>query len=127
MIDEILKTFNIDKKCDDLFNLVVLSDKYTYLSFLGRGEYDDEEEEKELPKGITEEDIKNFDKFYEDVSCGKVSKPKWFKDAESNEDYDGYSPDTTLNITAKEPQYEKIADLVEKFLYSTNHEATRDG
>ena len=79
MIDEILKTFNIDKKCDDLFNLVVLSDKYTYLSFLGRGEYDDEEEEKELPKGITEEDIKNLLKeagIPEDNTFMSTSRPR---------------------------------------------------
>lgn len=120
MIDEILKTFDIDKTCDEMFATAVVCDhewKYEeYLEKLASEEY---------PKGID----KNTDiiKLVENVKVCKVPKPSWFDTVEETEDDSYYCPPTTLYITPKEKQYEKVAELIKKFLYSTSHEAFRDG
>jgi hypothetical protein len=130
MIDEILKTFDLNKTCDDLFNLVVLADLDAYLSYLGYGECDDEDDDKpELPNGIDKDNVeKQVELIYNDVLAGTIKKPAWFKNAEQKEDdYNCFTPETNLYIIAKEDKYKKAAELVHKFLYSTHHEATRDG
>jgi hypothetical protein len=121
MIDEIFKIFGINKKCEDVFDTVILcNDSYKY------SEYIDELEESELPEGITKET--NINELFNDVQKGKVIKPDWFKTVESSENsYDYFTPSTYLNLVPKLPEYEKLADLVTNFLYSTNHDATRDG
>lgn len=120
MIDELFKTFNIDKKCEDVFDMVILCDEsYEYGEHL-------EELDGDLPEGITEDtDIK---KLYGDVKSGKISKPKWFNDAEARESRCEYfTPDTYLYLNPKEKKYEKLAELVHKFLYSTNHDGVYNG
>lgn len=112
MIDELFKTFGIDKKCKDVFDTVVLCEdfeKYT--------EYDD------IP-----EDVKDVNQLVSDVRACKVPKPDWFKDVEGQEDsWSYYTPDTILYIVPKKPEYEHLASLISNFLYSTDHEATREG
>lgn len=78
-----------------------------------------------MPEGVTEEtDIREL---FKDVTTGKIEKPEWFVKAEQHENYDCFTPDTSLYIIAKEKEYESLAALIVKFLYSTYHEATRDG
>ena len=92
MIDEFFKVLGVDKKCDDVFNLVVtMEDTYIY------------------------EDLNNdfSDELLNDVRTGKVEKPKWMIDAERSADINTY-----LHVTAKSPEYEKLAKLVKTFLYS---------
>jgi len=117
MINEILKTFNIDQTCDDMFDIIVLcSNEYDYEYWL---------ESNEMPDGIdSDTDIKNL---YNDVITGKIPKPKWFEEVEEHEDYDGFLPSTYISLIPKEEKYNKIGNLIFKFLYSTDHEATRDG
>ena len=118
MINELFKTFNINKTCADVFDMVILCDGYNdYDEYLGKLD--------ELPKGTKDIDIKEL---YNDVQSGKIPKPKWFNEAEAEETRcDYFTPDTYLYLNPKEKKYEKLAELVHKFLYSTNHEATRDG
>jgi len=112
MIDELFKTFGIDKKCSDVFDTVVLcDDDYRY------GEYGD------IP-----EDVKDVSQLVADVRACKVPKPDWFKEVEGAEDtYSYYTPDTTLYIVPKSEEYNQLAAKIQGFLYSTDHEATRDG
>lgn len=93
MIDEFFKVLGVDKKCDDVFNLVVtMIDPYIYKDF-GRKEFSKE--------------------MLNDVRAGKIEKPQWMADVEKRDDIS-----THLYITAKSPEYEKLAVLVKKFLYS---------
>jgi hypothetical protein len=105
MIDEIFKTFGINKKCDDVFNLVVLlnNDEY-YEHWIDNQGHETEGDLGEL-----------IDK----IRTGKASKPKWMSDAEKKREWGGGS---TLTITAKSPEYEDVAKRIHKFLYSTTSE-----
>jgi len=113
MIDEIFKTFGIDKKCSDVFDTVVLTEDYRY------GESDHK------PDHMSTEEV---DQLYADVLACKVSKPDWFKKVEDEEDsWSYFTPDTDLYIVPKKDEYKVLASTIRRFLYSTSHEATRDG
>jgi hypothetical protein len=105
MIDEIFKTFGINKKCDDVFNLVVLLDNEEYY-----------EHWLDCQGHETEGDLSEM---IDKVRTGKVEKPKWMDQAEKKREWGGGS---TLNIHAKSIEYEGLATLVRKFLYSTTSE-----
>jgi len=114
MINELFKTFHIYKKCEDVFDTVILAEEEHYT----------EAPEKLLPEGLDQEDVIQL---YRDVTTGKVPKPDWFKDVEDHEDsYDYYTPSTFLHLIPKSPEYNQLALLIDRFLYSTDHEATRD-
>lgn len=123
MINEILKTFDIQKTCDDMFDVVVLcDDSERYSEYIEKLKEDDV---YELPAGVTEET--DIDELWRNVSVGKLPKPKWFNDVEQEEDeWNYFQPSTYLYLIPKEKQYQKVGELIKKFLYSTNHEATRD-
>lgn len=120
MINEILKTFNINKTCDDMFDAIVLCDDSDSYS-----EWIEEYNDGVYPEGVDENtDIRQLLK---DVTAGKTPKPSWFDQVEETEmRYDSFTPDTYLYLIPKEEQYRKVGELIKSFLYSTNHEATRD-
>jgi hypothetical protein len=125
MINEILTTFNIEEKCNDMFHITVLCDKFSYLE----SDEDEDEDEEVSSNNKTSlcKDKESFDKLWEDIISGKVKKPDWFLKVEEKESYNGYQTSTYLHIFPKQEKYTKIAKLIKKFLYSTGHEATRDG
>ena len=114
MIDEFFKALGVDKKCDDVFNLVVTMDSYSYTEYM-----DDEEEEEEESV-----DEKSIAKTVKDVQEGKIAKPKWMADAEDYAKNTDEPSETFLHISAKSPEFEKLAQLVSTFLYSTEQEAS---
>jgi hypothetical protein len=115
MIDEVFESFGIHKKCKDVFDTVVLADSYTY----------SDAKEDFIPEGVDPDKISDI---YEDVKSGKIEKPKWFEEIEDSEDtWSYYTPSTYLHLIPKKEEYKKLAKLISKFLYSTDHEATRDG
>ena len=73
MINEIFKTFGIDKTCDEVFNLVVLCNKHYYYQ-----QYLDElaEDGDEVPE------VSDLNQLIIDVQEGKVEKPEWFNKVE---------------------------------------------
>lgn len=104
MIEAIFKSFDIDKKCDDVFSIVLMlenEDNYEY--WLDGHGHDIEGDLSEL-----------LDK----VRGGKVEKPKWMFDAEKSRHQGG----TVLHISAKSKKYVAVANLIKKFLYSTEAE-----
>lgn len=120
MIDELFKTFGVNKTCDEIFDTVVLcEDREKYAEYIES--LDDEDESLE---GISNNiDINSL---VSSVEKGETPKPKWFKDVESQEDsYYYYTPSTELVLIPKAPEYEKLAKLVINFLYSTNHVVVR--
>ena len=115
MINETFKVLNIDKKCDDVFDLsVTLEGTDTYRDYL----YDQPEDYKNLKDWKAQElYIHNI---IDKVTRKEIEKPEWMVDAETGND--DCRPGTVLNIVAKAPEYEKLATLIGKFLYSTDHE-----
>ena len=141
LINEIFKTFGVDKKCDDVFILTLLAEDFEiYYEYFENDDDDDDEGEEdggeEDEKGFISEDElqqlnvdkreKYIESLIEDIYNGKVEKPKWMLKAEQKTNYYDLSPSTSLYIVSKEPQFEKLAKLIKEFLYSTEHEAVRD-
>jgi GTPase SAR1 family protein len=143
MIDEVFKSLNVDKKCDDVFMLTVLADEDTYEQWLSdhqdedeEDDEDDDEDDEEEEEEDEEEEAEGEDeklittsvsKLMDDIMYGRAEKPAWMVEAEEEEDDVGFTQETTLHIVAKDPAFENLAKLVSDFLYSTHHEATRDG
>jgi len=142
LINEIFKTFGVDKKCDDVFILTLLAEDFEiYYEYFEDDDDDDEDEDdkngsEEDEKGLISEDELqqlNVDKreeyiesLIEDIYNGKVEKPKWMLKAEQKTNYYDLSPSTSLYIVSKEPQFEKLAKLIKEFLYSTAYEGVQD-
>jgi hypothetical protein len=129
MVNEFFKLAGVSKTCDEVFTLTIgLEDDERYCDAL------DELDEEDLPEELKgykdlEHDKRNekLDEYFYKVSSGKITKPEWMEDVESGTNGNGYQRPTTLNISAKLPEYEKLAKLVTKFLYSPKHEACYNG
>ena len=126
MIDEIFRVSGVDKKCDDVFSLsVALENNDRYHDAAA------EMEQEDLPvelRGLSYRDMdKALDAYLDQIALGKVEKPEWMVAAEGGSGGYDYKPSTNLNIVAKAPEYEKLTELVHKFLYSTSHESSYDG
>ena len=125
MITSIFKAFNIDKKCDDVFKLVVtMESAYDY-----NDKIDGLEEPIADLEGLKDDALyQKIEDIIKGVMSGKIEKPQWMSQVEQQEEgYNSYRDNTTLNIIPLKPEYAEMAKLVGKFLYSTDHEATRDG
>lgn len=116
MINEFFKTCGVDKTADEVFNFVVLCDYYDYANYQDEN-YDDDDEEKE---SLSKEQ-------YERIKCGLEAKPRWFGKVENGTNNDGFCPENKLYITPIDEKFAPLADLISKFLYSTNCEAGYDG
>lgn len=112
MINEFFKTCGVDKTADEVFNFVVLCDYYAYTEF----DKDEDEEIQEERDKLTQEQ-------YDRIKAGLEAKPKWFTSIEETENSDGYYPENKLYITPIDQKFAPLADLIYKFLYSTNCEA----
>jgi len=126
MVNEFLKVLGSDKTCDEVFKLTVtLEDSWSL------GGYFEDLEPEDLPKDLLNEDDEidweKVELIFNSVKQGYLTKPEWMSDAEKHVDYYSYTPTTILNIVPLSPEYAKLAELIEKFLYSPSHEATRDG
>ena len=125
LINEILSLLGSDKKCPDVFSVVVMFAEFeVYCCWVDL-------HPDEVPVEFIEDNRagNKFEALLNDISSCKVERPEWFVEMEKKiverYRYD-YSPDTTLYVSAKDPKFENLAKLVVKFLYSTDHEATRD-
>lgn len=109
MVDEFLKQLDSPLRCKDIFHIVVLSDSLEiYQDYLDRQDSDFlEKQNQQKPE--------DFDKFIDGIISGKNEKPDWFIEAENKRENTG----TTLYISPKKKKYTKLANLVHKFLYST--------
>ena len=130
LVNEMLKVFgHEDKTFDDLFYAeVFLVEDYSY--------YEDAAKMKnatDIPTFLTDETVdykergKLFTEYKIKILKGEIEKPKWMLDAESNDGWSGYTPSTVLELLAKDEKYNDLANKLLQYLYSTDHEATRDG
>lgn len=116
MVDEFFEAFGVGKKCSDVFKLVVmLEDDYDCI-------YEADSYRDIVPEQFTKHD--EMKSLLKQVRSGETDKPEWLTALEKRINVPG---GTVLNIIAKSPEYEKLAKLVSKFLYSPNHELTYDG
>ena len=127
MIDGIFKVFGINKKCEDVFDISVeISDPECITERVIDYLCDDPTTVPEdfYNQDIDEDLFNKLDKLYNDIFDNGAEKPDWLVAAEKiiidNMDYE---PSNSLQITAKQPEYEEIAQLIINFLYSTNHSA----
>lgn len=131
LIDEFFKASGIDKKCGDIFDIILLVDTDGLSDFIfdeGHGHT----ELENIPKKYTSNGYEALNKLMGDIASKKIKKPKWLSEAESKyEEYCEYfgrpSPSTRLCVNAKDPKYENLAKLVIEFLYSVDHESYSDG
>ena len=132
MIDEIFKVLGVDHKCNDIFRMTVMLEDYTCWFDC---QDDEDESDVKLPPEFKGADYhtryKLLNAVVDDICSGKIKKPAWLKKmeeeiAQKQEEY-SYPPSTVMHVVAKDPKWDGLADLVVKFLYSTQHEACREG
>lgn len=124
MIDEFFKTFGVNKKCKDVFGLyVTLDDPAGHLDDI------DEEDSPEFNDLDWKQKQEYIDKTIKKVALGEIPEPIWLTklNDHGNHSYDNFPPATTLYIVPRAPEYEKLAKLVSKFLYSTKSDGGFDG
>jgi uncharacterized membrane protein YheB (UPF0754 family) len=125
MIDSVFKTFGINKTCDDVFAVSIQPESYDRY-------HDAISELEELPKELEGWGKASWSaqdgmigEFLDKIATGEAEKPDWLEDIEERvkrSRQDGEGPSTVLNIVPKKPEYENLAELVTKFLYSVDHE-----
>ena len=118
LIDEILKlsgTKNEDgtqMKADDCFYFgVFLCDDDSYL------------EGDDCPEDM---DDKSFEKLKLQILKGETERPDWMTNREE-QDNEGYTDSTNLEIMAKDKKYSKLAEKLLGYLNSPTHEASYSG
>jgi hypothetical protein len=125
MIDEMLRVMGSNKKSTDVFDLRIDQDNDGVIDHVS------DLEGEELPAELSahgDDAWKELRRIYAEIEAGAIQKPDWVEKLEEEyaESCD-FRPDTTLVITPKSEEFAPLAKLVSKFLYSTEHEATRDG
>jgi hypothetical protein len=131
MINEIFKTFGINKTCDDVFDLIITLDNYWHYSYYINRCDEDEDEDEYLDPDVDKltkpnplsgfKDRKRIEELFKLVAAGKIEKPEWMNEAEKHSYENGYGG-SVMHILPKAPEYEKLAKLVSNFLYSTTAE-----
>ena len=102
LMNEVFKLLNIDKSFDDIFYAKVLPEDI--------GDHDD------MPD--------NWEELLHQYIKDEIEIQSWMQPIES---YDYYTESTTLYLIPKDEKYNELANKLLKYLYSTDHEATRDG
>jgi hypothetical protein len=116
LVNEMLKTFGRTEKFNDVFYAeVFLEEQYKYMDYILQ---------HNIETDIIDSD--GIEKLIHEVLIGNIEKPQWMLNAEDAENDYCYRHDTLLEIIPKEEKYKDLADLLLRYLYSTNHEATRD-
>jgi hypothetical protein len=115
LVTEFFKTISLDKTCDEVFSVAVLPGEWYYhRDWLAKNGTE------EVHKLLKELKYDGFDDLMRKIAMKEVPEPKWYKEVMKAVDTEDIRGGTTLNITAKDPKYEKLAELFKKFLYSTD-------
>jgi len=121
LVNEMLKVFNSDKTFNDIFYAdVFLEDDYNYYEWM-------DEEELEQYGLPTENTLDYINDIRLKVLKKEIEQPEWMKISEKRENYSGYPLDTVLELLPKDEKYIDLSNKLLNYLYSTSHEATRDG
>ena len=126
LIDEIIKVFSSDISqykgltVDDLFYFGIFLDDVDLYSEYWEDNKDELNDDFKYPEDI--------EQYIDDILTEKIIKPQWMISTENAEiccEY--YKANNSLYIKAKDEQHIELANKLLKYLYSTSHEATRDG
>lgn len=120
LVNEMLKTFGRTEKFDDIFYAnIFLDESCDYIEYLEQNELNIDADE--------DVNLDYIEKLKHHILIGELEKPQWMIDAESYDyNYDD-RPENTLNIIPAEEKYTDLADLLIRYLYSTDHEASYNG
>ncbi len=123
MIDEFLKTFGCKETADDMFYPAIMSSIDHYSDYLDDTSEDPDEDkiDKEIPKEMSR---KELELLIENIITGKIEKPEWIKNADEQEDGEGFEAERFLYLVPKEEKYKKLGEAIIKFLNSPTQEAT---
>ena len=134
LVNEFFSSLGVDKKCSDVFNMtVMMDDNYAYRDYISENENEDIPEEiyKRYKAADYRGQVDIINALITDVASGKIAGNEWFVEMDeklrNKENYNCYRPSSALYVSAKEPQFENLAKLLVKFLYSTYHEGCQDG
>lgn len=123
LVSEFFKSMGVEKTCDECFNVFVGASDFDRISDrLSDWKYnhdDDEEKPSEVFNKDGEFSSTKFNDLLDKVLEGKLPMPEWLQDEIDATKDSEYGPGTTLYITAKDPKFEKLAELFGEFLYST--------
>lgn len=124
LVNEILKLQGSNKTFDDVFYYGVFCEDDAYI---------DSDNFPKLNYPNDDYRIKNeinynfMQKIKHQIMQGEIEYPQWMKDVDESEDYGYFSKETFIELVPKDEQYSDLANKLLKYLYSTTHEATRDG
>ena len=126
LINDMIGTFGLTETIDDMFYYGVFCKVQNYANFHFNTVFGDYSFEVPFalsgPCSSENERIDYVQKIINQVLRKEIAKPEWMKFVEMNMICDEYGqpPSTFLNIIAKEPQYEALAQRLTEFLYSPN-------
>lgn len=122
LVNEMLKVFNQNLTFDDLFYAgIFVGDDY-YFESEDFPQFEDIKDYKEIEK-LQREYLSNLKL---QILKDEIEKPNWVIEVEKLERCD-YPIGTYLELAVKDEKYSELANKLLKYLYSTDHEATRDG
>ena len=107
---------------EDAFYAGVFADAYIY--YEDANFFEDEDNEEKTSTRTEFNSVKEVEDLIEDILTGKTEKPEWMTKVEEYEGSSYYTPDRYLYIKAKDVKYEKLANLLKKFLNSPDQEAS---
>jgi len=127
LINEMFRLSGINKVCDDVFELKITTEDCEEEIWDEVLDYIYEEKKSEFftQKGELDED--KLHEFIDGVNNGKLEKPCWLQEIEDDMINGDYTLESYLEIKAKDPEYENLAELAIKFLYSTTHDGFYNG
>lgn len=125
LVNEMLKTFGRSESFDDIFYAGIFLDDYSvYFEADSNLTADSEDYLSTFGELGWDERSNLFDIIKLQVLKGEIERPEWMETAEGYNRWDDYAPETTLEIMPKSDEYQELANLLIRFLYSTDHEAT---
>jgi hypothetical protein len=128
LVNEMLKVFgHEDKTFDDLFYAEIFSEddcNYFYdkrfKEVAGTSNISDYKEERKISE-------KFLNALKLQIIKKEIEKPAWMIEIEEEESHCGcFAASNALELLPKDEKYLELSNQLLKFLYSTNHEGTRD-
>lgn len=116
LVNDMLLVFERAETFDDIFYIdLFLEEDYQYNEYVCEN----------YPE-INLDEI-DLDELKKKILTRVEIKPQWMIDAENSEHWSGYNLATVIEIIPKDKRYADLANSLLKYLYSTSHEAFRDG
>jgi hypothetical protein len=123
LVAEIFWAYGLCSSAEDIFYYGVFCKPQNYMNFEFDGDYDFEVPSELTSPCNSDADKMNFvKKTIKQIMRHEIEKPEWMKYVELNMDCNEYGmpPSTFLQVEAKDPRFENVAQKLIEFLYSPN-------